>query len=116
VVAGIRSAQEITEKARRRDRVEKPSMERAMPRRSRVTALRGLEKHYRDMPGLEFTVEQGKRGCCRRARASDRQGGAAHRGRAANESSSPRTRRCAVDPASLDQLLHPTIDPKASAA
>src|SRR6476660_1404486 len=62
VVAGIRTPQEITEIARKEAHSDKPSMERAMPdafkELTRIYML--LERHYRDMQDLEFTVEQGK--------------------------------------------------------
>src|SRR5258708_7830074 len=62
VVAGIRTPQEITEIARRESGSDKPSLERAMPAAfAELTRIYGLlERHYRDMQDLEFTVEQGK--------------------------------------------------------
>ena len=62
VVAGIRTPQEITEAARKEAGSDKPSMERAMPQAFKeLTRIYGvLERHYRDMQDLEFTVEQGK--------------------------------------------------------
>src|SRR5881275_389158 len=62
VVAGIRTPQEITESAREASNSDKPSMEKAMPEAyAELTRIyRSLEKHYRDMQDLEFTVEQGK--------------------------------------------------------
>ena len=62
VVAGIRTPQEITEAAREESGSDKPSMETAMPEAFReLTRIAGaLERHYRDMQDLEFTVEQGK--------------------------------------------------------
>ena len=62
VVAGIRTPQEITEIARKEAGSDKPSMERAMPAAFKeLTRIYGaLEKHYRDMQDMEFTVEQGK--------------------------------------------------------
>src|SRR5258706_10548 len=62
VVAGIRTPQEITEAARREAGSNKPSMERALPQAFKeLTRIYGvLERHYRDMQDLEFTVEQGK--------------------------------------------------------
>ena len=62
VVAGIRTPQEITEAARKAAGSDKPSMEKAMPEAfAELTRIYGvLEKHYRDMQDLEFTVEQGK--------------------------------------------------------
>ena len=62
VVAGIRTPQEISEAARSAAGSEKPSLEGAMPEAFaelvRICAL--LERHYRDMQDLEFTVEEGK--------------------------------------------------------
>ncbi|MGB7223600.1 MAG: PEP/pyruvate-binding domain-containing protein, partial [Bradyrhizobium sp.] len=62
VVAGIRTPQDITEDARKESGSDKPSMEAAMPEAfnelTRIYTL--LEKHYRDMQDMEFTVEQGK--------------------------------------------------------
>src|SRR5271163_4749935 len=62
VVAGIRTPQEITEAARKAAGSDKPSLEHAMPAAfAELTRIYGvLEKHYRDMQDLEFTVEQGK--------------------------------------------------------
>src|ERR1700739_4429994 len=62
VVAGIRTPQEITEEARKDAGSDKPSMESAMPAAfAELKRIHGvLEKHYRDMQDLEFTVEQGK--------------------------------------------------------
>src|SRR3954470_8486793 len=62
VVAGIRTPQEITEAARKAASSDKPSMETAMPEAyAELTRIyTALEKHYRDMQDLEFTVEKGK--------------------------------------------------------
>ena len=62
VVAGIRTPQEITEAARKEAGSDKPSLESTMPQAfAELTRIYGaLEKHYRDMQDLEFTIEQGK--------------------------------------------------------
>ena len=62
VVAGIRTPQEITEAARKEAGSDKPSMERRCrrPSPSSTRIYGALERHYRDMQDLEFTVEQGK--------------------------------------------------------
>src|SRR6202045_4916611 len=117
VVAGIRTPQEITEKARQATGSEKPSMEHAMPKAfAELTRIYGLlEKHYRDMQDLEFTVEQGKLWMLQ-TRAGKRTAKAALRiaVELANEQLISKDEAVTrVDPASLDQLLHPTIDPKA---
>jgi pyruvate, orthophosphate dikinase len=117
VVAGIRTPQEITEKSRRDTGSEKPSMENAMPSAfAELTRIYGiLEKHYRDMQDLEFTVEQGKLWMLQ-TRSGKRTAKAALRiaVELANEGVITRDEAVTrVEPASLDQLLHPTIDPKA---
>ncbi len=62
VVAGIRTPQEITEAARKEAGSNNPSMEKALPEAfaelKRIYNV--LERHYRDMQDLEFTVEQGQ--------------------------------------------------------
>jgi pyruvate, orthophosphate dikinase len=117
VVAGIRTPQEITEAARKDSGSDKPSMEAAMPEAfkelTRIYTL--LEKHYRDMQDLEFTVEQGKLWMLQ-TRNGKRTAKAALRiaVELANEGLiSRKDAVLRVDPASLDQLLHPTIDPSA---
>jgi pyruvate, orthophosphate dikinase len=117
VVAGIRTPQEITEAAREEAGSDKPSMEAAMPDafKELTRIYRLLEKHYRDMQDLEFTVEQGKLWMLQ-TRSGKRTAKAALRIAVdlANESVISRKEAITrVDPASLDQLLHPTIDPAA---
>jgi pyruvate,orthophosphate dikinase len=117
VVAGIRTPQDITEAARLASSSDKPSMERAMPDAyaELVRIYEILERHYRDMQDMEFTVEKGKlwmlqtRSGKRTAKASLRIAvDLANEGLITQDEAVNR-----IDPASLDQLLHPTIDPKA---
>jgi pyruvate, orthophosphate dikinase len=117
VVAGIRTPQEITEAARKEAGSEKPSMEQAMPgaftELKRIHAI--LEKHYRDMQDLEFTVEQGKLWMLQ-TRSGKRTAKAALRIAVELAQEKLITKAEAVtriDAAALDQLLHPTIDPAA---
>src|SRR5580700_3460691 len=117
VVAGIRTPQDITEDARKESGSDKPSMEAAMPdafnELTRIYAQ--LEKHYRDMQDMEFTVEQGKLWMLQ-TRSGKRTAKAALRiaVELANEGLiSKKDAVLRIDPASLDQLLHPTIDPAA---
>ncbi len=117
VVAGIRTPQEITEIARKEAGSDKPSMERAMPEAFKeLTRIYGaLEKHYRDMQDMEFTVEQGKLWMLQ-TRNGKRTAKAALRiaVELANEKLITKEEAVArIEPGSLDQLLHPTIDPKA---
>jgi pyruvate,orthophosphate dikinase len=117
VVAGIRTPQEITEAARKEAGSDKPSMEATLPAAfaelKRIHAK--LERHYRDMQDLEFTVEQGKLWMLQ-TRNGKRTAQAALRiavELAQEKLISKEEAVTRVDPAALDQLLHPTIDPKA---
>ncbi|MGA9081460.1 MAG: pyruvate, phosphate dikinase, partial [Pseudolabrys sp.] len=117
VVAGIRTPQEISEAARKEAGSDKPSMEYTLPKAygELKRIYNALERHYRDMQDLEFTVEQGKLWMLQ-TRSGKRTAKAALRiaVELANEgliSKSDAVLR--VDPLSLDQLLHPTIDPRA---
>jgi pyruvate, orthophosphate dikinase len=117
VVAGIRTPQEITEAARKEAGSDKPSMERALPEAfAALKRIQGtLERHYRDMQDLEFTVEQGKLWMLQ-TRSGKRTAQAALRIAVdlAHEKLIDRTEAVKrIDPGALDQLLHPTIDPKA---
>jgi pyruvate,orthophosphate dikinase len=117
VVAGIRTPQEITEIARQEAGSDKPSMEKAMPAAFKeLTRIYGaLEKHYRDMQDMEFTVEQGKLWMLQ-TRNGKRTAKAALRiaVELANEKLISKEEAVSrIEPGSLDQLLHPTIDPKA---
>src|SRR3954463_12153877 len=117
VVAGIRTPQEITEAAREESGSDKPSMETAMPAafKELVRIYGALEKHYRDMQDMEFTVEQGKLWMLQ-TRNGKRTAKAALRiaVELANEKLITREEAVArIEPGSLDQLLHPTIDPNA---
>src|SRR5689334_21847722 len=117
VVSGIRTPQEISEAARKEAGSDKPSMEAALPdafaELKRIQSA--LERHYRDMQDLEFTVEQGKLWMLQ-TRSGKRTAQAALRiaVELAQEKLIDRTEAVKrIDPATLDQLLHPTIDPKA---
>jgi pyruvate,orthophosphate dikinase len=117
VVAGIRTPQEITEAARNAAGSDNPSMERCLPQAfaelCRIQDV--LERHYRDMQDLEFTVEQDKLWMLQ-TRSGKRTANAALRIAVELAGEGVITRKEAVtrvDPAGLEQLLHPTIDPKA---
>src|SRR5471030_3131521 len=118
VVAGIRTPQEITEIARKEAGSDKPSMERAMPAafKELTRIYDKLEKHYRDMQDMEFTVEQGKLWMLQ-TRNGKRTAKAALRiaVELANEGLITKNEAILrIDPLALDQLLHPTIDPSAT--
>ncbi|MFG1392178.1 pyruvate, phosphate dikinase [Xanthobacter agilis] len=117
VVAGIRTPQDLTERARIHAGSTKPSMEAALPEAfkafERISHI--LENHYRDMQDMEFTVEKGKLWMLQ-TRSGKRTGKAALRiaVELANEGLITEEEAVGrVEPGSLDQLLHPAIDPKA---
>ncbi len=117
VVAGIRTPQNITEAARIAAGSDKPSLQKLMPEafRSFVAIADRLENHYRDMQDLEFTIERGKLWMLQ-TRSGKRTAKAALRiavDMAAENLISHEEAVARIDPASLDQLLHPTIDPEA---
>ncbi len=116
VVAGIRTPQSITEEGRLASGSDKPSMEKLMPEAfTEFQAIcRRLEKHYRDLQDVEFTVERGKLWMLQ-TRSGKRTTKAAMKiavdmveeGLITEEEAV-----CRIEPPSLDQLLHPTIDPR----
>lgn len=115
VVAGIRTPQALTKIAREEMGEKAPSMEEALPEvfQQFKAVVEKLEKHYRDMQDIEFTVEQGRlymlqtRNGKRTAKAALKVAvDLASEGLITKEEAVMR-----VEPASLDQLLHPTIDP-----
>jgi pyruvate,orthophosphate dikinase len=117
VVAGIRTPQHLTIAGKEANNSALPAMEEVMP--EVLTELhkvrRILENHYRDMQDIEFTVQRGKlwmlqtRTGKRTAQAALKiavslvQEGVIDREEAIRR----------VEPASLDQLLHPMLDPSA---
>ena len=117
VVAGIRTPQYLTRAAREQAGAKAASMEEAMPdvfaELARMFDL--LETHYRDCQDIEFTVQEAKLWLLQ-TRSGKRTAKAALKmacdmvgeGLITSEEAVLR-----VDPAVLDQLLHPTLDPKA---
>jgi len=117
VVAGIRTPQNITEEARIEAESGAPSLEALMPGTFAELAatFATLERHYRDMQDLEFTIQDGKLWMLQ-TRSGKRTTQAALRIAVDMAREGMITRDEAVmriDPAALDQLLHPTLDPKA---
>ncbi|HEY5598346.1 MAG TPA: pyruvate, phosphate dikinase, partial [Kiloniellales bacterium] len=117
VVAGIRTPQNITEKARREAGSAAPSLEALMPTtfKELAAAFDTLERHYRDMQDLEFTIQDGRLWMLQ-ARNGKRTAKAALKIAVDMVGEGLITRDDAIkriDPSSLDQLLHPTLDPKA---
>ena len=117
VVAGIRTPQPITLLGKERSGTDLPAMEEVMPEvyQELVGIYKKLEAHYHDMQDIEFTV-QDKKLWILQTRSGKRTAGAAvkiavemvQEGLIDKEEAIKR-----IDPLSLDQLLHPTLDPKA---
>jgi pyruvate, orthophosphate dikinase len=117
VVAGIRTPQYLTKAAREAAGAKPLSMEEAMPETYRELAnvFDLLERHYRDMQDIEFTVERGKLWMLQ-TRSGKRTAKAALKiavDMAAEGLISEEQAVARVDPSALDQLLHPTLDPTA---
>ena len=117
VVAGIRTPQYLTKTAREEAGAKPASMEEAMPEvyAELAAVFDRLEKHYRDMQDIEFTVEQAKLWMLQ-TRSGKRTAKAALKIAVDMASEGLITREEAilrVDPMALDQLLHPTLDPDA---
>ncbi len=118
VVAGIRTPQHLTVSGKEEQGSDLPAMEEVMPDvfKQLDDVRRNLEKHYRDMQDIEFTVQQNKLWMLQ-TRSGKRTAKAAlkiacdmvEEGLISREEAISR-----VDPESLDQLLHPTLDPDAA--
>ncbi len=117
VVAGIRTPQSITISGKEQLDSKLPSMEETMPEifNELVRIYKKLELHYRDMQDIEFTV-QNKKLWMLQTRNGKRTAHAAVKIAVdmVNEKLIDKKEALKrIDPASLDQLLHPTLDPKA---
>jgi pyruvate,orthophosphate dikinase len=118
VVAGTRTPQYITKKARQQAKVKAPSMEEVMPRvyNQLHKILKRLEKHYRDMQDVEFTVEN-KKLWMLQTRSGKRTAKSAVKiavDMVKEKLISKKEAVLRIDPNSLDTLLHPTLDEKSS--
>ncbi len=117
VVAGIRTPQPINNASKQSNTTHLQTLEAAMPKayRELVKVYQKLEKHYRDMQDIEFTIERGKlfmlqtRNGKRTAAAALRIAVEMTREKLISKSEAIMR----VKPEQLDQLLHPTLDPKA---
>jgi len=117
VVAGIRTPQHLTVQGKLAQKSDAPAMEEVMPDVFQQLAgvRRTLEKHYSDMQDIEFTVQRGKLYMLQTRNGK-------RTAKAALKIAVDMVREGLIDkkeavarivPASLDQLLHPTLDPKA---
>ena len=117
VVAGIRTPQHLTVKGKLANKSKLPAMEEVMPDVfAQLATIRGkLEGHYHDMQDIEFTVQKGRlymlqtRNGKRTAAAALKIAVDMVREGLIDQTEAVKR----IDPAALDQLLHPTLDPKA---
>ena len=118
VVAGTRTPQHITKKARVESKETLKSMEEAMPAtyKQLKNILNKLEKHYKDMQDVEFTVEN-KKLWMLQTRSGKRTAKSAVKIAVDMVKEKLITKKDAIlriEPSSLDTLLHPTLDEKAN--
>ncbi len=118
VVAGTRTPQYITKKAKQEANVKELSMEESMPKvySELFKILKKLEKHYKDMQDVEFTVENNKLWILQ-TRSGKRTSKSAVKiavDMVKEKLISKNDAVLRIDPNSLDTLLHPTLDEKSS--
>ncbi len=117
VVAGIRTPQHLTVQGKEAQKSDAPAMEEVMPEvfKQLDAVRRKLETHYCDMQDIEFTVQRGKLYMLQTRNGK-------RTAKAALKIAVDMVREGLIDkkeavarivPSSLDQLLHPTLDPKA---
>tara|TARA_Y100001970_G_scaffold241870_1_gene305798 strand:+ start:5547 stop:8207 length:2661 start_codon:yes stop_codon:yes gene_type:complete len=116
VVAGTRTPQHITKKAKKDSGAKEPSMEEVMPKvyNELSKVFLKLEKHYRDMQDIEFTVENNKLWMLQ-TRSGKRTAKAAIKiavDMVKEKLISKKEALLRIDPNTLDTLLHPTLDDK----
>jgi pyruvate,orthophosphate dikinase len=114
VVAGTRTPQHITVRAKKASGAKELSMEETMPNvyRDLKNTLFKLEKHYKDMQDVEFTVEN-KKLWILQTRSGKRTAEAAIKiavDMTKEKLISKKEALLRIDPNSLDTLLHPTLD------
>ncbi len=118
VVAGTRTPQYITKKSREEAKVKELSMQESMPRvfNQLKKILKKLERHYKDMQDVEFTVEN-KKLWMLQTRSGKRTSKSAVKiavDMVKEKLISKKEAILRIDPNSLDTLLHPTLDEKSS--
>jgi pyruvate,orthophosphate dikinase len=116
VVAGTRTPQYITKKAKIAAGSKDDSMEEVMPKvyRDLKITLNKLENHYKDMQDVEFTVEN-KKLWILQTRSGKRTAEAAIKiavDMVKEKSINKKEAILRIDPNTLDTLLHPTLDKK----
>lgn len=115
VVAGIRTPFALNENSKNDQNKSMPSLEKNMPKlyKELVSYRDRLEKHYRNMQDIEFTIEQGRLWMLQ-TRDGKRTGPAALKmavDMVREKMIDQKTAVTRVTPAQLDELLHPMVDP-----
>jgi pyruvate,orthophosphate dikinase len=115
VVAGIRTPNPVNKAGKTDDTGHLPSLEEVMPRlyKQLFTIQKKLERHYRDMQDIEFTIEDGRLWMLQ-TRVGKRNGQAAIRMAVEMGKEKLITRETAimrVKPEQIDELLHPSVAP-----
>lgn len=117
VVAGIRTPQPINRAGRKQDPGALPTLEEEMPRAYKELERieKRLEKHYRDMQDIEFTIQRGKLWMLqtRRGKRTTQAAVKIAVDMAKERLISREEAVCRVEPERLEQLLHPGLDPDA---
>ncbi len=116
VVAGTRTPRYITKNAKNNSGSNEPSMEEALPKsyQDLKKVFLKLEKHYRDMQDIEFTIENNKLWMLQ-TRSGKRTAKAAIKIAVDMVKEKLITKKEAIlriDPNTIDTLLHPTLDDK----
>ena len=117
VVAGIRTPNPVNKAGKTADTKHLPSLDENMPKlyKELFAIQKKLEKHYRDMQDIEFTIEDGRLWMLQ-TRIGKRNGQAAIRMAVEMANEKLITKDVAlirVKPEQLDELLHPSVDPAA---
>lgn len=115
VVAGIRTPNPINKAGKTEQSQHLPSLDESMPKiyKELDGIQKNLEKHYRDMLDIEFTIQEGRLWMLQ-CRVGKRNGPAAVRMAVEMNKEKlikPEEAVMRVTPAQLDELLHPILDP-----
>jgi pyruvate, orthophosphate dikinase len=117
VVAGIRTPNPLNKETKNNQNKHLPSLQEAMPAiYKQLMGFRArLEKHYRDMQDIEFTIQEGTLYMlqCRNGKRTGTASLNMAMDMLAEKLIDEKTAITRVEPAHLDQLLHPFVDPAA---
>ena len=118
VVAGTRTPQHITKKSKKKSKSQQKSLQEKMPKvfKELKKILKSLEKYYRDMQDVEFTIENNKLWILQ-TRSGKRTAKSAIKiavDMVKEKLISKKEALLRIEPGSLDNLLHPSIDEKSN--